>query len=221
MLHQTLVYDQGTDLAHSRLCCATLLWTPILGEPSVSPRLAALALLSLLALAGCGAISSQSASESSTSKNTPTAKSTLVAPTATITANQVTLTTDHATYKPGDSVRVTIANGRGVSIYAIASNANCSVLVIHAKTAAGWQTFNATACSAQGDPQTVEVKPGSAIPVTITAPAVGTYRCALQYTTINVPPPRSAPNGAIASETNPTSGPAITAYSAQWDVTSA
>jgi uncharacterized cupredoxin-like copper-binding protein len=187
----------------------------------MSPRLAALALLSLLALAGCGAISTQSASESSTSKNTPTAKSILVEPTATITANEVTLSTDRASYQPGDQVRVTIVNGRGVSVYAIASNADCSVLVIHAKTAAGWQTSNAAPCSVQGDPQTVEVKPSSATSVTITAPPAGTYRCALQYTTINIPPPRSAPNGAIASGTSPTSGPGVTVYSAQWDVRSA
>jgi uncharacterized cupredoxin-like copper-binding protein len=182
----------------------------------MSPRLAALALLSLLTLAGCGAISSQSATGQSATE-TQTSKDALAVPTAAITANQVTLITDYATYKPGDSVHVTIANGRGVSIYAIASNANCSVLVIHAKTAAGWQTFNATPCSAQGDPQTVEVKPGSAVPVTITAPAVGTYRCALHYTTINIPPPRNAPPGAFAIA-NPTSGPAITVYSSQWDV---
>jgi uncharacterized cupredoxin-like copper-binding protein len=187
----------------------------------MSPRLAVLSLTSFLALAGCGAISTQSAAELSASKNPPTAKSTLVAPTATITANEVTLSTDRASYQPGDQVRVTIANGRGVSIYAVASNANCSVLIIHAKTAAGWQTFNAAPCSAQGDPQTVEVKPGSAVTVTITAPAVGTYRCALQYTTITIPPPRSAPNGAIAIGTNPSSGPATTVYSAEWDVTSA
>ena len=187
----------------------------------MSPRLASLALLSLLALAGCGAISSQNAISSENATKTSTSKDTLVAPTATITANQVTLITDHATYKPGDSVRVTIANGRGVSIYAIASNANCSILVIHAKTAAGWQASNAAACASQADPDTLEVKPGSATTVTIIAPVVGTYRCALQYTTINVPPPRSAPNGAIASGTNPTSGPATTVYSAEWNVTSA
>ena len=185
----------------------------------MSPRLASLALLSLLALAGCGAISSQRASSQS-DMGTPAPKDTLVAPTATITANEVTLSSDRATYQPGDQVRVTIANGRGASVYAIASNANCSVLIIHAKTAAGWQTFNAAPCNAQGDPQTVEIKPGSAVTVTITAPAFGSYRCALQYTTINIPPPRNAPPGALAIA-NPTSRPVITVYSAQWDVTSA
>jgi uncharacterized cupredoxin-like copper-binding protein len=185
----------------------------------MSLKLAALGLLLLLALAGCATTSQGASSQSAT--RTPASKDGLVAPTATITVNQVTLTTDRSTYKPGDSVRVTIGNGRGVSIYAIVSKGNCSILIIHAKTAAGWQPFNATPCSAQGDPQTVEVKPGSATTVTITAPASGIYRCALQYTTINVPPPRSAPNDAIASGTNPTSGPATTVYSAEWNVISA
>jgi uncharacterized cupredoxin-like copper-binding protein len=184
------------------------------------PRLAVLSLTSFLALAGCGALSSQGATESSTSTNTPTAKSTLVVPTATITANEVTLSTDRATYQPGDSVRVTIANGRGVSVYAIASNANCTPVAVQVKVAAGWQASNGAPCSAQGDPQTVEIKPGGATTVTITAPVAGTYRCALQYTTINIPPPRNAPPGAVAMA-NPTNGPGVTVYSAQWDVTSA
>ena len=75
-------------------------------------RAAMLALLSLLALAGCGAISSQGASSQNDTR-TPTPKDTLVAPTATITANQVTLTTDRSSYTPRRQVRVTIANGQG------------------------------------------------------------------------------------------------------------
>jgi uncharacterized cupredoxin-like copper-binding protein len=197
------------------------LWTLRLGELAIPPRLAVLGLTSFLALAGCGAISSQSATESSTSKNTPTSKSTLVAPTATITANQVTVTTDRSTYTSGDSVRVTIANGRGVSIYALASKANCMALDVQMKMATGWQTSNVAPCGAQGDPQTLEIKPNSATTVTITAPSAGIYRCALQYTTINIPPPRSAPNGAIADATNPASGPATTGYSNAWEVKSA
>jgi uncharacterized cupredoxin-like copper-binding protein len=186
----------------------------------MSPRLASLALLSLLALAGCGAISSQGpSSQSDTGALGP--KDTLVAPTPTITANQVTLTTDRSTYKPGATVRVTAANGRGVSIYAIASKAHCTALEVEVKMASGWQASNIAPCNIQDDPQTVEVKPGSATTVAIIAPAIGTYRCALQYTTINVPPPRSAPNDAIASGTNPTSGPATTVYSAEWNVISA
>jgi len=185
----------------------------------MSPRLASLALLSLLTLAGCGALSSQEASSQSDT-GTLASKDTPIAPTATITANQVTLTIDHATYKPGDSVHVTIANGWGASVYAIATNANCTPVAVLVRMASGWQTSNVAACNAQGDPQTVEVKPGSAVPVTITAPAAGTYRCALQYTMINIPPPRSAPPGALAIA-NPTSGPSTTVYSAPWDVTSA
>ena len=186
----------------------------------MSPRLASLALLSLLALAGCGAISSQGASSQSDT-GTSTSKDTLVAPTVTLTTNQVTLTTDHATYKPGDSVRVTIGNGHGVSVYAIASKVNCTALDVQVKAASGWQASKVASCASQADPDTLEIKPGSAVTVAITAPAAGTYRCALQYTTITVPPPRSAPNGAIASGTKLTSGPAITIYSAEWNVTSA
>jgi uncharacterized cupredoxin-like copper-binding protein len=181
--------------------------------------LAVLAMLSLLALSGCGAISSQGAS-SQGDTGTPTSKSTLVVPTATITANEVTLATDHASYKPGDQVRVTIANGRGFSVYATATNANCTPVALQVRMAAGWQTLNVAPCGAQGDPQTVEIKPGSATTVTITAPSAGTYRCALQYTTINIPPPRNAPPNAVGMA-NPANGPGVTVYSAQWDVTSA
>jgi uncharacterized cupredoxin-like copper-binding protein len=183
-------------------------------------RLATFFLLSLLALAGCSPTSSHDASEKSATE-TRTPQDTLVAPTATITANQVTVTTDRSTYTSGDSVRVTIANGRGVSIYALASKANCTALDVQMKMATGWQTSNVAPCGAQGDPQTLEIKPNSATTVTITAPSAGIYRCALQYTTINIPPPRSAPNGAIADATNPASGPATTGYSNAWEVKSA
>lgn len=184
-------------------------------------RAAMLTLLSLLALAGCGAISSQGAS-SQDDTNTPTPKDTLGMPTPTITANQVTVTTDRSTYAPNDSVRVTIANGRGVSVYAIAAKAHCTVLDVQVKATSGWQTSsNVARCGAQDDPQVVEIKPGVSLTVTIPAPSVGTYRCALQYTTINIPPPRSAPKGLAMSATTPTSGPGVTVYSAAWEVKSA
>jgi hypothetical protein len=183
----------------------------------MSLKLAALGLLSLLALAGC-ATSSQNATK------TQTPQDALIAPTATITASQVTLATDRPTYEPGDSVRVTIANGQSVSIYAISSKVNCTALDLEVKTASGWQASNVASCDAQTVLDTLEIKPGSAATVTIPAPAAGTYRCALQYTTINVPPPRNAPSGAsgaTADATKSSSGPAATAYSAEWNVTSA
>lgn len=186
----------------------------------MSLRLAALGLALLLALAGCAATSTNSATENSAT-GTPTPKGTLVVPTAVVTANQVTLTTDHSTYMPGDSVRVTIANGQGVSAYAVASQANCTVLEVQVKGASGWQVSNIASCNAQPDPDTLEIKPGSATTVTITAPSAGTYRCALHYTTINIPPPPSTLQDASVSATNPTSGPATTVYSAEWEVRSA
>lgn len=179
----------------------------------MSPRLVMLALLPLLALAGCATLS-RNATE------TQTPRDALIAPTATITANQVTLSIDRASYKPGDQVRVTIANGRGASVYAIATNANCTPVAVQVRMASGWQASNVSPCGAQGDPQTVEIKPGSATSVTITAPAAGTYRCALQYTTITIPPPRNVPPNAVGMA-NPANGPGVTVYSAQWDVTSA
>jgi hypothetical protein len=178
-------------------------------------RLAALGLISLLALAGCAVTTQQRAN------GTPALKSTLVVPTPTITANQVTLTIDRSTYAPGDSVRVTIANGRSVSVYVLASKANCTALDVQVKKASSWQAADMTSCATQAVPDMLGIKPGGATTVTITAPSVGMYRCALQYTTINIPPPRSAPNGVIVSATNPASGPATTVYSAEWEVTGA
>jgi uncharacterized cupredoxin-like copper-binding protein len=151
----------------------------------MSPRLAALGLIALLALAGCGATSSQSATEQNVVE-TPAPNDALVAPTPTITANQMTLTTDRVSYAPGDAVRVTIANGRSVSVYAIASNANCTALDVQLHTPSGWQAHNVPPCGAQEDPSSVEIKPRSATTVTITAPAAGMYRCALQYTTLTL-----------------------------------
>jgi hypothetical protein len=178
----------------------------------MSPRLVMLALLPLLALAGC-ATSSRNATE------TQTPQDALIAPTASISASQVTLATDRPTYKPGDSVRVTIANGRSVSIYAIGSKVTCTALDLEVKTASGWQASNVASCDAQTVLDTLEIKPGRAATVTIPAPAAGTYRCALQYTTITIPPPRNVPPNAVGMA-NPANGPGVTVYSAQWDVTS-
>ncbi len=182
-------------------------------------RLAAFFLLSLLALAGCSATSSLNTSEESATE-TQTLRDTLVAPTATITANQVTLTTDRSTYAPRDTVRVTIANGRGVRIYAVAPKASCTALDVQVKNASGWQAYGVALCAPQTVPDMLEIKPRGATTVTIPAPA-GTYRCALQYTTVNIPPPRNAPSDASVSASNSTSGPATTVYSAPWEVKSA
>ncbi len=187
----------------------------------MSPRLAALALFSLLALTGCGGISSQTATSSQNAMGTPAPKETLIAPTATITTNQVTLTTDRSTYHPGDTVRVTIGNGLSLGVYAIASNGSCAALDVQVKGASGWQTADTAKCASQAEPDALEINPRSAMTETITAPSVGTYRCALQYATINIPPPRSAPGARPISATNPVSGPAITVYSAAWEVRSA
>jgi hypothetical protein len=142
-------------------------------------------------------------------------------PTPTITANQVTVTTDRTSYAPDDPVLVTIGNGRSASVYAIAAKVHCTVLDVQVKTATGWQASNMASCNSQADSDTLDIKPGSAVTVTIAAPSAGTYRCALQYTTINIPPPRSAPTGLAMSATTPTSGPGVTVYSAAWEVKSA
>jgi hypothetical protein len=118
-------------------------------------------------------------------------------------------------------VRVSIANGRGVSIYADASKVNCTALDVEVKAASGWQAVNMALCASQAVPDMLEIKPGNATTVSITASSAGIYRCALQYTTINIPPPDSAPDGAIASAKYPTSGPATTVYSPAWEVRSA
>jgi hypothetical protein len=178
-------------------------------------RLAALVLMSCLALAGCGVTSSQSATDA------PTQTRTQGASTPKITSNLVTLTADRSTYAPGDIVRVTIANGWSVSVYALASKANCTALGVQVQGTAGWRELNISSCNSQVDPDTLEIKPGAATTVTITAPSAGMYRCALQYTTINIPPPRSAASNAIVSATTPANGPATTVYSAPWEVKSA
>src|SRR5262249_6086310 len=120
--------------------------------------------MSFLALAGCSSVTQQRGDR------TPASKSTLVAPTPTITANQVTLTTDRSTYVPGDTVRVTISNGRSASVYALASKANCTVLGVQVEGTTGWQESNISSCNSQADPDTLEIKPGAATTVTIPAP---------------------------------------------------
>jgi hypothetical protein len=189
----------------------------------MSLKLAALGLLSLLALAGC-ATSSQNTASPRSATESPASTGALVTPTATKNTSLITLTTDRTRYQPGDSVRVTIANGQSVSVYAVASKANCTILDLQVKASSGWQVSNAAPCNAPSDAQSVEIKPHASTVVTITAPATGTYRCALQYTTITIPPPRDAPSGAsdaIADATKTSSGPAAIAYSAEWNVTSA
>jgi len=94
-------------------------------------------------------------------------------------------------------------------------------LDVQVKKASGWQAANMEPCASQVVPSMLEIKPGGFATMKIRAPTTGTYRCALQYTTINIPPPHSAPKGAIAAATNPASGPATTVYSPTWEVKSA
>ena len=182
------------------------------GEPSMPLRVAMLALLSLLALAGCGAISSQGAS-SQDDTNTPTPKDTLV---RRRDDHRESGDGHHRSleYEPGDRCASPSPTAGGpVSMPSPLTRTAPCWLCKSGRLLVGRHPMSLT-CGAQGDPQMVEIKPGSATSVTITAPAAGTYRCALQYTTINIPPPRSAPKRLGYERDTPTSGPGVTVYSA-------
>jgi hypothetical protein len=129
----------------------------------------------LLALWGCGSTSGGGDSNPDTSTSGP-----------------VSISTDHATYAPHDTIAVSITNHLQTSIYAFDTRASCTILDLQVQVNGAWQNSQVARCALGRRAQRVEIPAGKTYKATIHAgtPGVnsagfpaGTYRLVLNYST--------------------------------------
>ncbi|HEU4782342.1 MAG TPA: hypothetical protein VFS83_03285 [Ktedonobacterales bacterium] len=193
--------------------------------------LAASAVLTIAALlmAGCGV---QPGAQSQTGGAAPTPTSGSSAPHlptpggSTPDMTNIVITTDQQSYKPGDTIHVTITNHTATPIFATSGKASCTVVEAQMKTTQGWQTAQIAPCADATMAELVQIAPKASRSASITAKsalASGTYRLALSYSTYTVPPPQAAGSlkgGLLAGapRLQPQSSPLTTVYSQAFTV---
>jgi hypothetical protein len=165
-----------------------------------------LALMSLL-LAGCGTSIGGTGPDSAAPTATATAPLQTPGKGATPMTG-VTITTDRNSYTFSGVIRATATNRSGKTIYASAGKASCSIFDLEVKTAQGWRPATVAPCTRGGQEDntsdtTIQIASGARHTADIAAndvardaslPSAGTYRLALSYFAITVPPPLAAPS---------------------------
>jgi hypothetical protein len=110
----------------------------------------------------------------------------------TSTSGSVSISTDHTTYAPGDTIAVSITNHLQTSIYAFDTRASCTILDLQVQLNGAWQNTQVARCALGRMALLVEIPAGKAYDTTIHAgtPGVnsagfpaGMYRLVLKYST--------------------------------------
>lgn len=108
----------------------------------------------------------------------------------TITSGQVTIATDHTIYAPAEDIHVTVTNHLSEDIYALDTQASCTILGLEQQINGAWQGSNASRCLMGRRAQPLKIGSGQTYIATIRpgAPGVanaafptGTYRMVLIY----------------------------------------
>ena len=135
----------------------------------------------LLLLTSCG--------EGSGSKSSNTSP-------GTRTSGPVNIATDHSIYQSTDHIQVTVLNTLSTPIYALDTQASCSILGLEVQANGTWQASSAARCSLGRPAMIVKLDPGKAYMTAIQADTSlakdavippGTYRLVLNYSTIDSP----------------------------------
>lgn len=104
----------------------------------------------------------------------------------------IRVTTNRAEYAPNDAIAVTVRNTLSTAIYAMDTQASCSILSLHALVNGVWQPGQVAPCPQKRPARPVKIDAGATYTATITAgyPGVqslsfpaGSYRLVLTYTT--------------------------------------
>lgn len=136
----------------------------------------------LLILAACG----NSSDTGSSQNNNP----------GTSTGGPVSIGTDHSTYKPTDTINISVTNHLSTSIFAYDTRASCTILDLQMQVNGVWQDTQIARCSLGRPAMLVETPAMKAYTAKITAgsPGViqatfppGTYRLLLTYSTSRIP----------------------------------
>lgn len=162
--------------------------------------------LSLLLFAACGvrtgadsgtAVATSSATAPALTASQTASERSTVSPTPAPSSGtgQMRLIPGAAHYAPSDTITVTIHNGTGATVYALAHSTDCSVILIQRFLAGAWQPVHPCV---GGFPHPVVTEIGAGATTTVNLPpmapgsdaqpgvspqwAAGTYRAALMYT---------------------------------------
>jgi len=136
---------------------------------------------SLLLLTACGNASSTDSSNTSTNTSP-----------GTQTSGPVSIATNHTVYGPTDPIQVTVLNKLSTPIYALDTQASCSILGLEVQVNAAWQASSVARCPLGRPAMVVKLDIGKAYTITIQAgsPVMqnaafpsGTYRLLLNYST--------------------------------------
>jgi hypothetical protein len=104
----------------------------------------------------------------------------------------VSVNTNRAVYAPDDAIAVTVHNALTVPIYAMDTQASCSILALHYQVNGIWQPSQVAQCPQKRPARPVKIDAGATYTATITAgyPGLtqlafpkGSYRLVLTYTT--------------------------------------
>src|SRR6266568_216912 len=87
----------------------------------------------------------------------------------TQTSGPVSIATDHSTYAPTDSIQVTVLNTLAKPIYALDTQASCSILSLEININGKWQTSSVAKCSLGRPAQVITLEPQKAYTATIQA----------------------------------------------------
>jgi hypothetical protein len=137
----------------------------------------------LLLLTACGNASGADSSHTHTTTNTSP---------GTQTSGPVSIATNHTVYGPTDPIQVTVRNKLSTPIYALDTQASCSILGLEVQVNAAWQAASVARCPlgrpamvvklAVGKADTITIQAGSSMMKNAAFPS-GTYRLLLNYST--------------------------------------
>lgn len=119
----------------------------------------------------------------------------------------MSISTDRSVYQPADRIQGKVYNMLSVPIYALDSQAECSILGVEVQIHNRWQASSIASCLYARPVRQIKIGPGAVYTVSIHAgsPGVnstpmpsGTYRLVLHYWT-DVSEPPSVPHTMIAT----------------------
>ena len=143
-----------------------------------------------LLLVGCGSLAT-------TSSTTPT-------------SGPVTVSTDHTTYTPTDTMIVTVHNPLSTPIYALDTLSSCSILSLQYQVNGVWQSSQVAQCPLKRHAQLVKIDAGATYTANISASypglkqlsfPTGSYRLVLLYSTSPSVMPTAANGVTVTSAT--------------------
>src|SRR5690348_14844036 len=88
----------------------------------------------------------------------------------------ISITTNRSSYGPDDAITVTVHNRLSTPIYAMDTQASCSILALHYQVNGTWQPSQVAQCPQKRPARPVKIEAGATYTTTITAGYPGMAR---------------------------------------------